>query len=271
MAEQVEVLKSGFVSVHKFDFQPSGLDDPVTERQIHHAGHPFPLAVRLPVLRYQAEVFQPLHDIAVPDIGIRHLAVSPYLGMPVRLRTIRTAVRPDPASAQGEQRSLAARLPFVHAVGKTAVVQIALVFAYFLAQAFHGRMDFAFGYLKPRQYVLAGHQHKRTLQPHVVGIQSVSFRLVVCRESAALDTIQFTQPAAQAAVEVLGLHPVQDVDTGLPVLRGRNGYKVLPERVFRVAHQHALIACLRLHPAKLAYRDQYTAGYHRSHLHPVCF
>ena len=68
----------------------------------------------------------------------KHLAVGPYLGMAVRLRTVRTAVRPDPASAQGEQRSLAARLPFVHAVGKTAVVQITLFFAYFLAQAFHG-------------------------------------------------------------------------------------------------------------------------------------
>ena len=26
------------------------------------------------------------------------------------------------------------------------------------------------------------HQHERTLQPHVVGIQAVSFRLFVCRE-----------------------------------------------------------------------------------------
>ncbi len=138
MAEHVEVLKPGLISVHKFYFQPSGLDNPVAERQIHHAGHPFALAVRLPVLRYQPEVLQFLHDIAVPDIGIRHLAVGPYLGMAVRLRTVRTAVRPDPASAQGEQRSLAARLPFVHAVGKTAVVQITLFFAYFLAQAFHG-------------------------------------------------------------------------------------------------------------------------------------
>ena len=48
-------------------------------------------------------------------------------------------------------------------------------------------MDFAFGYLKACQYVLAGHQHKRTLQPHVVSIQTVSLRLVVCRESAAPD------------------------------------------------------------------------------------
>ncbi len=132
-------------------------------------------------------------------------------------------------------------------------------------------MDFPLGYLKPRQDVLARHQHERTLQPHVVGIQAVSFRLFVCRESAAPDAVQLTQPATKAAVEVLGLHTVQNVDTGLPVLRGRNGYKVLPERVFGVAHQHALIACLRLHPAKLAYRDQHTAGYHRSHLHPVCF
>ena len=132
-------------------------------------------------------------------------------------------------------------------------------------------MDFAFGYLKPRQDVLASHQHKRTLQPHVVSIQAVSLRLVVCRESAALDAIQLTQPTAQTAVEVLGLHPVQNVDTGLPVLRGRYGDKVLPERVFRVAHQHALITCLRLHPAKLAYRDQYPVGYHRGHLHPVGF
>ena len=191
--------------------------------------------------------------------------------MSVRLCAVGAAVRPYPASAQGEQRSLAARLPFVHAVGKTAVVQIALVFAYFLAQAFHGRMDFALGYLKPRQYILARHQYERTLQPHVVGIQAVSLRLVVCRESAAPDAVQLAQPAAQAAVEVLRLHSVQNVYTGLTVLRGRNGYKVLSERVFRVAHQHALIACLRLHPAKLAYRDQYTAGYHRSHLHPVCF
>ena len=132
-------------------------------------------------------------------------------------------------------------------------------------------MDFPLGYLKACQYVLAGHQHERTLQPHVVSIQAVSFRLFVCRESAAPDAVQLTQPATKAAVEVLGLHTVQNVDTGLSVLRGRNGYKVLPERGFGVAHQHALIACLRLHPAKLAYRDQYTAGYHRSHLHPVCF
>ena len=27
----------------KFYFQPSGLDNPVAERQIHHAGHPFAL------------------------------------------------------------------------------------------------------------------------------------------------------------------------------------------------------------------------------------
>ena len=70
------------------------------------------------------------------------------------------------------------------------------------------------------------------------------------------DAVQLTQPATKAAVEVLGLHTVQNVDTGLSVLRGRNGFKVLPERGFGVAHQHALIACLRLHPAKLAYRDQ---------------
>ena len=57
-------------------------------------------------------------------------------------------------------------------------------------------MDFAFGYLKACQYVLAGHQHKRTLQPHVIGIQAVPFRLVVCRESAALDAVQLAQPAA---------------------------------------------------------------------------
>ena len=137
MAEQVEVLKSGLVSTHKFYLQPAGLDYPVAERQIHHAGHPFALAVRLPVLRYQPEVLQFLHDITVPDIGIRHLAVGPYLGMSVRLRSVRTAVRPNPASAQGEQRSLAARLPFVHAVGKTTVVQIALFFTYLLAQAFY--------------------------------------------------------------------------------------------------------------------------------------
>ena len=91
MAEQVDVLKSGLVSVHKFDFQPSGFDNSVTERQIHHARHPFALAVRLPVLRYQPEVLQFLHDITVPDIGIRHLAVSSYLGMSVRLRSVRTA------------------------------------------------------------------------------------------------------------------------------------------------------------------------------------
>ena len=132
-------------------------------------------------------------------------------------------------------------------------------------------MDFPLGYLKPRQDVLARHQHERTLQPHVVGIQAVSFRLFVCRESAAPDAVQLTQPATKAAVEVLGLHTVQNVDTGLPVLRGRNGYKVLPERVFGVAHQHALIASLRLHPAKLAYRNQHTIGYYRRHLHPVGF
>ena len=132
-------------------------------------------------------------------------------------------------------------------------------------------MDFTFGYFKACQYVLAGHQHKRTLQPHVVSIQAVSLRLVVCRESAAPDAVQLTQPTAQAAVEVLCLHPVQDVDTGLSVLRGRNGYKVLPERVFRVAHQHALIAGLRLHPAKLANRNHHPAGYHRGHFNPVGF
>ena len=70
-------------------------------------------------------------------------------------------------------------------------------------------MDFPLGYLKPRQDVLARHQHERTLQPHVVGIQAVSFRLFVCRESAAPDAVQLTQPATKAAVEVLGLHTVQ--------------------------------------------------------------
>ena len=122
---------------------------------------------------------------------------------------------------------------------------------------------------KFRQDILAGHEDERTFQIYVVAIETVPVRLVIRRESAVLDTVKITHPAAQTAVEVFRIHAIQYVNTWLPVLGGRYADQVLPERVFRVTHQHALITRLRFHPAKLPLGYRYPFRVAFRHFHPV--
>ena len=94
-------------------------------------------------------------------------------------------------------------------------------------------------------------------------------RLVIRRKSAVLDTVKITHPASQTAVEVFRHHAIQYVNTRLAVLGSRYADQVLPERVFRVAHQHALITRLRFRPAKLPLGYRYPFRVAFRHFHPV--
>ena len=96
-------------------------------------------------------------------------------------------------------------------------------------------------------------------------------RLVVSREPVIADAVQVAQTRTEAAGEVLRLHTVHHVHTGLTVLGGAYQDQVLAKRVLRVAHQHALVARLRKGGIELvlAYQDGITL--HGSDLHPVAF
>ena len=94
-------------------------------------------------------------------------------------------------------------------------------------------------------------------------------RLAIRRESAVLDTVEITHPAAQTAVEVFRIHAIQYINTRLAVLGGRYADQVLPERVFRVTHQDALITLFRFRPAKLPLRHRYSFCVAFRHFHPV--
>ena len=122
---------------------------------------------------------------------------------------------------------------------------------------------------KFRQDILAGHEDERTFQIYVVAIETVPVWLAIRRESAVLDTVKITHPAAQTAVEVFRHHAIQYVNTWLAVLGGRYADQVLPERVFRVTHQHALITRLRFRPAKLPLGYRYPFHVAFRHFHPV--
>ena len=96
-------------------------------------------------------------------------------------------------------------------------------------------------------------------------------RLVVSREPVVADAVKVAQAGAEAARKVLRLHPVHHVHAGLPVLGGGDQDQVLPQRVLRVAHQHALIARLRKGSTELPFRHEDGVTLHAGHLHPVPF
>ena len=122
---------------------------------------------------------------------------------------------------------------------------------------------------KFRQDILAGHEDERTFQIYVVAIETVPVWLAIRRESAVLDTVEITHPAAQTAVEVFRVHTIQYINTWLPVLRSRYADQVLAQRVFRITHQDALITRLRFRSAKLPLGYRYPFRIAFRHFHPV--
>ncbi len=125
--------------------------------------------------------------------------------------------------------------------------------------------------IEPCCQILVVRELELSSEIDIVAPQTVTFHAI--SEPRVFDAVKVAKTRSKCFVEVLSLHTVHHIDTGLAVFSGGYENKVLTFRVLGIAHQHHLVTFSRKTGVKLTRLYQHTVPIHGDggHLHPVGF
>ena len=152
--QAVEIGKTGLVNIHELDSQSPFGCAAVKEGKVHRHGLLLPVTVH----RHGGDAFQVrafLEDILVTDAHHRPPVIHRH-ARPVSLPG-QHVVRPDPTVTGKEEHRLVLRVPFLQAVVKGGVVQVALLRGEVVPKGGHRAGDASLHDLELGLDILAGH------------------------------------------------------------------------------------------------------------------